>query len=59
MADDVPEIQTFTGILAELHTKGLSPNGKYGLGVPTYKVTIPQYTEWHNTWEESFHHSLR
>lgn len=59
MTDDIPEIQAFTETLAELHTKGVSPNGKYGFEVPTYKGTIPQYTEWHDTWEESFHHSLK
>lgn len=59
MTDDIPEIQGFTETLAELHTKGISPTGKYGFEVPTYKGTIPQYTEWHDTWEESFHHSLR
>ena len=59
VTDDIPEIQTFTETLAELHTKDLSPNGKYGFEVPTYKGTIPQYTEWHDTWEEYFHRSLR
>jgi protein-ribulosamine 3-kinase len=41
MTDDVPEIQAFTETLAELYTKGISPNGKYGFDVPTYKGTIP------------------
>lgn len=59
MTGDVPEIQAFTETLAELHTKGLSPNGMYGFEVPTYKGTIPQYTEWHDTWEESYYHSLK
>lgn len=59
MTDDIPEIQTFTKTLAELHRKGISPNGEYGFHVPTYKGTIPQYTGWHDTWEESFHHSLK
>ncbi|KAJ5519085.1 hypothetical protein N7453_001507 [Penicillium expansum] len=59
MTDNIPEIQAFTKTLAELHKKGISPNGKYGFDVPTYKGTIPQYTAWHDTWEESFHHSLK
>ena len=59
MTDDIPEIQAFTQNLAELHTKGVSPNGMYGFHVPTYKGTIPQYTAWHDTWEESYHHSLK
>ena len=59
MTDDVPEIQAFCRSLAQLHQKGVSPNGKFGFPVHTYKGTIPQYTEWHDTWEESFHHSMK
>ncbi|OQE05100.1 hypothetical protein PENVUL_c027G07651 [Penicillium vulpinum] len=59
MTDNIPEIQAFTKTLAELHKKGISPTGKFGFDVPTYKGTIPQYTAWHDTWEESFHHSLK
>jgi protein-ribulosamine 3-kinase len=59
MTDDIPEIQAFCKTLAQLHLKGISPNGKYGFPVHTYKGTIPQYKEWHDTWEESFHHSLK
>ena len=59
MTDDIPEIQAFTETAAELHTKGISPNGKYGFEVPAYKGTIPQYTLWADTWEEAFHHSLK
>lgn len=59
MTDEVPEIQAFCKLLAQLHYKGISPNGKYGFAVPTYKGTIPQYTQWHDTWEESFHHSMK
>lgn len=44
MSDEIPEIQAFTSTLAELHSKGISPNGKYGFFVPTYKGTILQYT---------------
>jgi protein-ribulosamine 3-kinase len=59
MTDEIPEIQAFTSTLAELHTKGINPDGKYGFHVPTYKGTIPQYTAWHDTWEESYYHSMK
>ncbi|PQE15600.1 Fructosamine Ketosamine-3-kinase protein [Rutstroemia sp. NJR-2017a BBW] len=52
MTDEIPEIQAFTSTLAELHSKGISPNGKYGFHVPTYK-------DWHDTWEESYYHSMK
>ncbi|KAI9719879.1 MAG: hypothetical protein M1828_006009 [Chrysothrix sp. TS-e1954] len=45
--------------LAELHRNGLSPNGKYGFSVPTLQGTIPQYTEWKETWEEFFYNSIK
>ena len=37
MTDDVPGIQPLAAKVAELHAKGLSPNGKYGFSVPTYQ----------------------
>lgn len=58
MEEGVPEIQAFVEKLAELHNNGIAPNGKYGFPVPTYKGNIPQYTDWHATWEEAFHHSM-
>jgi protein-ribulosamine 3-kinase len=45
--------------LADLHMKGLSPNGKYGFSVPTLQGTIPQYTEWSDSWEEFFTKSIK
>ncbi|KAJ4394734.1 hypothetical protein N0V93_003953 [Gnomoniopsis smithogilvyi] len=59
MSNDSPETQTFVKLLAQIHHQGVSPNGKYGFHVPTYKGTIPQYTKWHDTWEEAFHHSMK
>lgn len=58
MTDEVIDNQAFLQLLAELHTRDISPDGKYGLEVPTYKGTIPQYKNWHDTWEEVFHHSF-
>lgn len=59
MTDDIPEIQQFVPLHAELHTRGISSNGKYGFKVHTYKGAIPQYMKWHDTWEEAFHHSMK
>jgi fructosamine-3-kinase len=59
MTDDVPGIQAFCKQMAQLHSKGLSPNRKYGFHVPTYKGTIAKYTQWHDTLEESFHLSMK
>ena len=35
MTEDIPDPQALGKGLAELHMKGLSPNGKYGFSVPT------------------------
>ncbi|KAH0562635.1 hypothetical protein GP486_002686 [Trichoglossum hirsutum] len=59
MSDELPNIQAFTAKIAELHTKGLSPNGKYGFSVPTYLGQMPQYTTWTDSWEEFFINSLK
>ena len=51
MTDDVPEIQPLAAKMAELHQKGLSPNGKYGFSVPTYQCKWPQPVEWKESCE--------
>ena len=43
MTDDIPEIQPLAAKVAELHGKGLSPNGKYGFSVPTYQCKWSVY----------------
>lgn len=45
--------------MTQLHLKGISPNGKFGFDAHTYKGTIPQYKEWHDTWVEAFRYSLK
>lgn len=59
MDEDLPDVQKLARGLAELHMNGVNPNGKYGFHVPTLQGTIPQYTEWTETWEEFFSRSIR
>ena len=59
LTDDIPEISMFTKTLAELHRKALSPTGKYGFPIPTYKGPLPQYNEWTDSWEDFFSESMR
>lgn len=59
MTDDLPEVQTSMKMLADLHTKSSSPNGKYGFHVPTLQGTVPQYTEWTESWEQFFTKSIK
>ena len=51
MSNDIPEIETFTAKIAELHQRGLSPNGRYGFSVPNYQWKWPQPMEWKESCE--------
>ena len=55
---ELPDADILASSLAELHEKTVSPNGKYGFPVQTVQGTIPQYTEWADSWEEFFTKSL-
>jgi len=59
MFDELPDVQSFTAKVAELHTKGVSPNGKYGFPVPTFVGRMRQYTTWAGSWEDFYANSLR
>ncbi|KAH0563490.1 hypothetical protein GP486_001941 [Trichoglossum hirsutum] len=59
MTDEVPDVEVFPAKIAELHMKGVSPNGKFGFPVVTYQGRLPQDTTWCDTWEECFSRSLK
>ena len=59
MTDDLPDVETSMKMLAELHAKSLSPDGKYGFHVPTLQGTVPQFVEWTETWEDFFTKSIQ
>ena len=59
MTDDLPDVPLLASSLAELHKRGLSPNGRYGFPVPTLQGTVPQSTDWCDSWEESFSKSIQ
>ena len=59
MNDDLPDVDAMSSSLAELHRKTSSPNGKYRFSVPTLQGTIPQYTEWTDSWEDFFAESMK
>lgn len=52
--DEVPNVETFTVEVAELHAQSSSPNGKHGFPVPTYMGQMAQYHSWTESWEEFF-----
>lgn len=59
MNDELPDVQDIAASLAELHSKGVNPEGKYGFPVPTLQATIPQYTGWEESWETFFSKSIQ
>lgn len=58
MADELPDVHALSALLAELHIKGVNSEGKYGFAVPTLQGTIPQYTDWEDSWETFFYRSI-
>ncbi|KAK5330597.1 hypothetical protein LTR70_000427 [Exophiala xenobiotica] len=54
MTDEVPEVEQLPAKMAELHSRALSPNGKYGFSVPTGMGACMQQNEWTSSWETSF-----
>lgn len=58
MTDDVPDTSLMAS-LADLHSRAISPNGKYGFSIQTVQRTVPQYTAWTDSWEEFFANSLK
>ena len=59
MTDDVPDIQNLPARIAELHKKGVSPNGKYGFPVSAFQGRLLQETEWADCWEDFFSNSMK
>ena len=59
MDDEVPDIHTFTAEVAELHTKLVSPTGRYGFPVSTYMGQMPHHTTWTTSWEALFVSAIR
>ncbi|KAL9581455.1 MAG: hypothetical protein Q9212_003890 [Teloschistes hypoglaucus] len=58
MTDDLPDVEPTMKMLAELHAKSSSPTGRYGFHVPTLQGTVPQFTEWTDSWEDFFAKSI-
>ncbi|KAI4157969.1 MAG: hypothetical protein LQ342_007863 [Letrouitia transgressa] len=54
-----PEPVHFASRIAELHQKGLSPNGMFGFPVPTVLGKLERTVIWEKSWAKSFTHHLR
>ena len=54
-----PEPAHFTAQIAELHRKGVSPNGMFGFPVPTVIGVMERTVTWEKSWANSFTHQLK
>lgn len=59
MDDKLCSLETFPKLVAELHTRGISPNGKFGFPVATYQGRLPQDPTETYTWEECFSNNVK
>src|SRR5436190_23114463 len=59
MSEDIPDITDFPSLVAEMHRRGASPDGKFGLDLETYGGRNPQYFPVTDSWEECFVEGMR
>ncbi|KAI0016136.1 Fructosamine kinase-domain-containing protein [Xylariomycetidae sp. FL0641] len=59
LTDDIPDIDDFPAMVAELHRRGVSSKGKFGFPYEVYGGRLPQFFPLTNTWEESFTSGLQ
>lgn len=57
--DSVVKIVTLTAQIAELHQKGVSPNGMFGFPVPTVIGVMERTVTWEKSWGKSFTRQLK
>ena len=54
-----PEPAHFTSQIAELHRKGVAPNGMFGFPVATVCGVMERTVNWEKSWAKSFTHQLK
>ncbi|KAK0118305.1 hypothetical protein ONS95_012599 [Cadophora gregata] len=59
MSHDIPDCRDFPAMLAEMHKRGVSPNGKFGFLIGTFAGNSSQIFPVSDTWEECFTHGLK
>jgi fructosamine-3-kinase len=59
ITNELPDLQTFPAMLAELHRAGTSNEGRFGFGNPTYHGNVPIERGWSDTWEGYFARTTR
>ena len=57
--EGLPDPEKLLSMLAQMHTKGTSPDGKFGFPVPTVCGRMQRTVTWEDSWAKSFTHQLR
>ncbi|KAI1332643.1 Fructosamine kinase-domain-containing protein [Xylariaceae sp. FL0255] len=58
MSGAIPDLDKFPKLLAEMHKRGVSPDGKFGMPYVTYTGRNPLYFPPSESWEEYFSKGL-
>ena len=59
MQESVPQPRQLIPVLKQLHQGSISPTGKFGFPVTTYKGYFPLQCSWCDSWEEFFSRQFR
>jgi fructosamine-3-kinase len=59
MTDELPDLDVFPGMMAELHRNATSPDGRFGFSVTTFHGNTPINHGWSDTWEDYFTRTTR
>ncbi|RYP02988.1 hypothetical protein DL765_010637 [Monosporascus sp. GIB2] len=54
LTDDIPDIDDFPALVAGLHKRGVSKEGKFGFPYEVYGGRLPQFFPLTDSWEQTF-----
>lgn len=58
MSGEIPDLHEFPKLIAEMHKRGVSPTGQFGMPLVTYSGRNPLYFPPSDSWEECFSRGL-
>jgi fructosamine-3-kinase len=59
MKHELPGLSEFASVIAQLHQTSVSPTGKFGFHITTYRDNQPMENTWCETWEDFFTQATR
>lgn len=58
LSGDIPDLEDFPALIAEMHKRGVSPTGQFGHDYTVYSGRNPQNFPMSKSWEETFSKGL-